>query len=167
MKEHVASVLRVGTGNQGRSPCGTVCDELEAKLLLKHLGTVHVVSAEAEDRGCEWKRGGISESLVFLGLTGNSACWFLHKTTPLCRVGAISSGFYPPFLESGFEVAAPRFESERERALPLEISENRPLYFSLPLCGYGRGKMDWSRERRESARQRDQCPAAAQRARKK
>lgn len=38
---------------------------------------------------------------------------------------------------------------EREKALPLEISENRPLYFCPPLCGYGGGKKDWSREREE------------------
>lgn len=52
-----------------------------------------------------------------------------------------------PFLESSFEVTAPRFE--RERALPLEISENRPLYFCLPLCGYGRGK--WTGAEREES----------------
>ena len=53
---------------------------------------------------------------LFLGLTGNTACWFIPKTSALRRAGVISSVFFlfPPFLESGFEVTAPWFEREKE-----------------------------------------------------
>lgn len=56
----------------------------------------------------------------------------------------------------------------REREHYLWRFENRAaLFLSTSLCGYGKRKMDWSGEREESARQRDQCPTAAQRAGKK
>lgn len=51
-------------------------------------------------------------------------------------------------------------ERERERVFPLEMSENRGLYFCLPLCAEW-GKMDWSRDRRQPDKQRDQCLTAA------
>lgn len=68
---------------------------------------------------------------------------FIHKTTPLCQVGVISSTFYPPLLEHGFEVTAPWFERERERegrALLLEVSENRLFYFCHPIFVGEKGK---------------------------
>lgn len=52
---------------------------------------------------------------------------------------------------------------ERKRTLLLEISENRPLYFCLPLCGCRRGKMDWSGEGEESQPAREiNAPSATQ-----
>lgn len=75
--------------------------------------------------------------------------------------------FIPPlFLESGFEVTASWFErerGERERereTLALEISENRPLYFRLPLCRCERGgkKMDWSGEEKRVSQTEGSMP---------
>lgn len=93
----------------------------------------------------------------------------LVHTTPLCWPGAISSVFHPPpFSESGFEVTAPRFEREREKEHLLWRFLRIGRFIPVRLfAGTEGGKMDWSSERRESARQRDQCLSATQRARKK
>lgn len=116
------------------------------------------VSIDVDGHEWEWKRR-INQSWVkrtsFLGLTGDWSCCFIHKTTPVSLTRAIPGCFYPPILREWLlksQLHSLR-KSEREGALPLEISENRPLYFYIPFCRYEWGKMDWSRGRGESGRQ--------------
>lgn len=129
-----------------------------------------VLAVEIEDRRCEWKGRRISRSRVkrssYLGRTGNSACWFIqphYAGQGPYRAFFIPLHFQRVALKSQLHGLR---EREKEHLLWRFLRIGRFIPVRL-FAGTEGGKMDWSSERRESARQRDQCLSATQRARKK
>lgn len=115
-----------------------------------------VLALEIEDHRCEWKGRRISQSWVkrssYLGRTGNSAWWFIQPH--YARQKPYRAFFIPPIFRECFWSHSSTVW-ERERTPPLEISENRPLYFRLPLCRYRGGKNGLEqREKRVSQTER-------------
>lgn len=93
------------------------------------------------------------------GRTGNSAAHSFTKQPHNAGQWPHRRVFIPP---SVFEVAAPRSERKGENT-PFGKSLRIGRFISVyPFVGREEEKMDWSRERREPARRRDQCPSAAQ-----